>query len=77
MLKSTSLIRKLHRSLLTPLTFSLVIVNDYKFYVDFKGSLYFDQPGPLSPANIIKDKKFVKKLYQSLRRNEGGVNPEY
>jgi len=56
---------------------SLILLTEYKFYIDFKGNMYFDQPGPLSPTNIIKDKKFIKKFYQSLKKNEEGVNQEY
>ena len=57
----------------TPLA-TLVLLTEYKFYIDFKGNIYFDQPGPLSPANIIKDKKFIKKFYQSLKKNDEESN---
>ena len=55
--------------LLSKNKYSLVILNEYNFYVDFKGVMYFDTGGPISPTNIIKDKKFIHKFYKSLREN--------
>ena len=51
------------------INFNLIIINEYKFYVDFKGMMYFDDGGPISPTNIIKDKKFIAKFYNSLKLN--------
>jgi hypothetical protein len=33
--------------------------------------LYFEDGGVISPTNIIKDQKFTKKFYRSLKANEG------
>lgn len=61
----------------TRLLYNIVIINDYKFYIDFKGSMYFDHGGPISPTNIIKDKKFINKFYQSLNINTTGINSSF
>jgi hypothetical protein len=61
----------------TRILFNIVIINDYKFYVDFKGIMFFDHGGPISPTNIIKDHKFINKFYQSLKINEEGINPSF
>jgi hypothetical protein len=71
MINILTLTRKiLPNTLLTFKTaYTLIILNEYKFYVDFKGIMYFDDGGPISPTNIIKDKKFLKKFYLSLKNN--------
>lgn len=56
--------------------FSIVIVNEYKFYIDFKGVMHFDE-GTFSLANAIRDKKFINKFYQVLKKNDEGVNQDY
>lgn len=73
----TSPIRKLQTSYLLTVKYRLVIINEYKFYVDFKGLMYFDQGGPISPTNLIKDKKFINKFYQNLKPNKSDVQPEF
>lgn len=62
--------------LLNKVVYSLVILNEYKFYVDFKGIMYFDDGKPISPTNIIKDKKFLNKFYKSLNKNTTKDNPD-
>jgi hypothetical protein len=42
------------------------INNEYKFYVDFKGLLYFEEVNNYIYPNAVKDKKFIKYLYQNL-----------
>jgi hypothetical protein len=68
----TNITRKAFVFPLKRITYGIVIVNEYKFYVDFKGIMYFDSGAPISPTNIIKDKKFIQKFYQSLKDNKEG-----
>ena len=46
------------------------INNEYKFYVDFKGLLYFEDVKNYIYPNAVKDKKFIKYLYQNLIPSE-------
>ena len=46
--------------------------HSYRFYVDFKGLLYFDDGTPFTIANTIKDKKFIAQLYKNLQVNDDG-----
>ena len=39
--------------------YSIVMTHEYRFRVDFKGMLYFDDQSDPSLNNIIKDKKFI------------------
>ena len=39
--------------------------------------MYFDTGGPISPTNIIKDKKFIAKFYKSLRQNDDEKKDKY
>jgi hypothetical protein len=41
--------------------------NQYNFYVDFKGLLYFDDGTPFLYPNCIKDTKFITQFYKHLR----------
>lgn len=66
----TQSIRNLHTPYHFRLKYDLVIINEYKFYVDFKGLMYFDHGGPISPTNLIKDRKFINKFYQNLKENK-------
>ncbi len=44
--------------------FSRVVITEYKFWVDLKGLLYFDDPKTYqNPRNQIRDRKFIEKLY--------------
>lgn len=45
---------------------STIITNEYKFYVDFKGMLYFEDSKEYVYPNSIKDKKFINQLYENL-----------
>lgn len=47
------------------------IHNEYKFYVDFKGLLYFDDGTPFVYPNCVKDHKFINELYKKLEAREG------
>lgn len=40
-----------------------LIMNEYKFHVDFKGMLYFEDSKDYIYPNAIKDKKFITQLY--------------
>jgi hypothetical protein len=44
-------------------TVKSVIINEYKFYVDFKGLLYFEDTRDYIYPNAIKDRKFISQLY--------------
>lgn len=65
----TIIARKAYSLPFNRISFGNATLNVYRFYVDFKGIMYFDDGGPISPTNIIKDKKFIQKFYQSLKRN--------
>lgn len=53
-------------------SFAKVVVTEYKFWVDFQGLMYFDDPEALrNPRNQIRDRKFIDKFYDSLRENDG------
>jgi hypothetical protein len=43
-----------------------IITNEYKFYVDFKGLLHFEDTKNYIYSNSIKDKKFINQLYSNL-----------
>lgn len=50
----------------------------YHFWVDFQGLLYFDDQQTLrNPRNMIRDRKFIGKLYESLKPNIGQLAKEY
>lgn len=52
--------------------FAKVVVTEYKFWVDFQGLMYFDDPeAHRNPRNQIRDRKFIQKFYDSLRENDG------
>ena len=51
------------------LSHSIIFINEYKFFVDFKGLMHFDDEEVSSGKNIIRDLKFVSKFYQTLRKN--------
>lgn len=54
------------------------IKNEYHFFVDFQGLLFFDdQQVHRNPLNQIRDRKFIAKLYQELRPNEGPLAQRY
>jgi len=40
-----------------------LVISEYKFYVDFKGMLYFEDSKDYIYPNAIKDKKFITQLY--------------
>lgn len=50
-------------------SFSTVVFNSYTFFVDFGGQIYFDDCSLSNPRNIIKDRKFIEKLYRCLDKN--------
>lgn len=39
------------------------VINEYRFYVDFKGMLYFEDTKEFIYPNSIKDKKFITQFY--------------
>jgi len=39
------------------------VINEYRFYVDFKGMLYFEDTKEFTYPNSIKDKKFITQFY--------------
>lgn len=41
--------------------------NEYNFYIDFKGLMYFDDGTPYLYPNCIKDKKFIAQFYKHLQ----------
>lgn len=41
--------------------------NEYNFYVDFKGLLYFDDGTPFLYPNCVKDVKFITFFYKNLK----------
>jgi hypothetical protein len=49
--------------------YGLVVINEYKFYIDFKGMMYFDDSDLNNTKNVIRDVKFVNKFYQTLQKN--------
>ena len=57
--------------------FNLLILNEYRFCVDFKGIMHFDYGGPISPTNVIKDRKFIQKFYRSVKGNAEGEHLEF
>ena len=52
-----------------------VIHNEYNFYVDFKGLLYFDDGTPFIYPNCVKDHKFVNQMYNHLKSNPSTEYP--
>ena len=42
------------------------VINEYRFYVDFKGMLYFEDTKEFTYPNSIKDKKFITQFYENL-----------
>lgn len=42
---------------------STFVMNEYRFYVDFKGNLYFEDSKEYIYPNSIKDKKFITQFY--------------
>jgi hypothetical protein len=51
--------------------FAKVVVNQYRFLIDFQGLMYFDdEQTHKNPKNLIRDRKFIEKFYRSLRINE-------
>lgn len=42
---------------------STFVMNEYRFYVDFKGMLYFEDSKDYIFPNSIKDKKFITQFY--------------
>jgi len=54
-----------------------VVINEYKFLIDFKGMMYFDDSDLSSGKNVIRDVKFVNKFYQNLQKNNTKVNKNY
>lgn len=51
-------------------SFASIVFNQYKFYVDFQGLLYFDDHHIHSnPKNLIRDLKFIQKFYRCLKPN--------
>jgi hypothetical protein len=53
----------------TNFTTTTIIQNEYNFYVDFKGLLYFDDGTPFVYPNCIKDVKFITNFYKNLRKS--------
>lgn len=47
-----------------------IVHNEYNFFVDFKGHLYFDDGTPFVYTNSVKDAKFIAQLYKNLRKSE-------
>jgi len=45
---------------------STFVMNEYRFYVDFKGNLYFEDSKEYIYPNSIKDKKFITQFYEHL-----------
>jgi hypothetical protein len=54
--------------------FAQIIINQYHFYIDFKGTLFFDDKSPAIYSNAIRDEKFLKNFYQNLKYNKYGNN---
>jgi len=54
--------------------FARLIINQYKFYIDFKGLMYFEDGGDKNYANIIRDKKFIEQFYRNLQTNTDDLN---
>jgi len=49
--------------------YGLVVINEYTFFIDFKGMMHFDDSDFSSGKNVIRDVKFVNKFYQTLQKN--------
>ena len=59
-----------------PATFVTTIIhNEYNFFVDFKGLLYFDDGTPFIYPNCIKDHKFINQLYKHLQEGDSKEYP--
>lgn len=39
--------------------YAQVILNQYRFYIDFRGLMYFEDGQSQTYGNIIRDKKFI------------------
>jgi hypothetical protein len=39
--------------------YAQLIINQYKFYIDFRGLMYFEDGKDQNYNNIIRDKKFI------------------
>ena len=52
-----------------------IIQNEYNFYIDFKGLLYFDDGSPMIYPNCVKDHKFINQMYKNLKKNESEKYP--
>ena len=57
--------------------YGLVVINEYKFYIDFKGMMYFDDSDLNNTKNVIRDVKFVNKFYQTLQKNNTQFSKSY
>lgn len=60
---------QLRPNLQCKIVYGKVIINEYKFFIDFKGMMHFDDPDLSSGKNVIRDVKFVSKFYQTLQKN--------
>jgi hypothetical protein len=60
---------QLRTNLMSRIKYGLVVINEYKFYIDFKGMMYFDDSDLNNTKNVIRDVKFVNKFYQTLQKN--------
>lgn len=53
------------------------ILNEYKFYVDFNGLMYFDDEGSKNYTAIIRDAKFIHKFYQEMQPTSDPLKQQY